>query len=61
MQAQLAEVIRRFVRQDNGPHGPAELALPMRGRMNLMLGFAALFPLGTVSIFTGVLLLTTAL
>lgn len=57
LQAQLAEIIRRLVQ--NG--GPRELSLPMRGRMNLMLGFAVFFPLGTVCIFTGVLLLTSAL
>ncbi|MBN1249818.1 MAG: hypothetical protein JXC32_19305 [Anaerolineae bacterium] len=62
LQAQLAELIRRFVhRRDAARNIPAELSLAMRGRLNLMLGFAVFFPLGTVSIFTGILLLTRGL
>jgi hypothetical protein len=57
LQAQLAEVVRRYL--EHG--GPSVLGLPMRGRLHLMLGFAICFPLGTVSIFTGALLLTSAL
>ncbi len=56
MKAQLAEIIHRFVSQG----GPPVLTLPMRGRMNLMIGFAIFFPLGTVSIFAAALLLTNA-
>jgi len=38
--------------------GPRVLALPLRGRMNMMKRFLAFFPLGTVSLFTGILLIT---
>ena len=38
--------------------GPRVLALPLRGRINMMKRFLAFFPLGTVSLFTGILLIT---
>jgi hypothetical protein len=38
--------------------GPRVLALPLRGRMNMMKRFLIFFPLGTASIFTGILLIT---
>jgi hypothetical protein len=53
LQAQLAKIIRHFVRHG----GPAQLRFPMRSRLNLMIGFAVFFPLGTISIFTAILLL----
>ena len=37
--------------------GPRVLALPLRGRMNMMKRFLAFFPLGTASIFTAILLI----
>jgi hypothetical protein len=51
--ARLAQVVDRFA---TDPQVPAT-RLPLRGRMHLMLGFAVLFPLGTVAIFAGALLL----
>ncbi|MCJ7548270.1 MAG: hypothetical protein MUQ30_01135 [Anaerolineae bacterium] len=38
--------------------GPRVLALPLRGRMNMMKRFLVFFPLGTASIFTSILLIT---
>jgi hypothetical protein len=37
------------------------VALPLRRRMNLMIGFGIFFPLGTMSLFTGILLLINAM
>lgn len=56
-QSQLAEIIRRYLKFD----GPPALSMPMRSRLSLMIGFAVFFPMGTVSLFTGVLLLSGAL
>jgi hypothetical protein len=47
----IAEVVQLFVEDGKTPR----LALPTRGRMQVMLTFAALFPLGTVSFVIGVL------
>ncbi len=47
----VAEVIQLFVEDGRTPR----LTLPTRGRMQVMLAFAALFPLGTVSFIVGVL------
>ena len=38
--------------------GPRVLALPLRGRMNMMKRFLVFFPLGTASVFTAILLIT---
>ena len=38
--------------------GPPVLALPLRGRMNMMKRFLVFFALGTVGLFTGILLIT---
>ncbi len=51
--AHLAQVIDRFARD---PQLPAT-RLPLRGRMSLMLGFAMLFPLGTVALLVGAMLI----
>jgi len=37
--------------------GPRVLALPMRGRMNMMKRFLVFFPLGTASVYAGILLI----
>lgn len=47
----IAEVIQMFVEDGTTPR----LSLPTRGRMQVMLIFAALFPLGTVSFILGVM------
>jgi hypothetical protein len=47
----IAEVIQLFVDDGTTPR----LTLPARGRMQVMLTFAALFPLGTVSFVLGVM------
>ena len=44
-QARVVQIIDRFAKEGRGP----EVALPLIGRMTLMLRFALLFPLGTVS------------
>ena len=53
----IAEVIQVFVEDGETPR----LSLPTRGRMQVMLTFAALFPLGTVSFIVGVMQVLRAL
>lgn len=51
--ARLTPIIDHFARHD----GPPKLVLPLRDRMSTMLGFALLFSLGTVSAFSGLLII----
>ncbi len=51
--ARLIPIVDHYAKHD----GPRTLVLPLRERMHLMLGFALLFPLGTVSVFAGLLLI----
>ncbi len=49
----LARGIHRFATDTHVP----ETSLPLRGRMSVMVGFALLFPLGTISLLVGMLML----
>jgi hypothetical protein len=49
----MAYIIDRFAKDQGIPSA----RLPLLGRMRLMLGFAILFPLGTVAMFVAILLL----
>lgn len=51
--AKLAQVVDRFARKTYIPGAQ----LPLTSRLNLMLRFTLLFPLGTVSVFAGLLTL----
>ena len=52
--AQFAVILQQYLKSG----GPRVLALPLRGRTNMMKRFLLFFPLGTASIFTGILLIT---
>jgi len=52
--AQFVRLLQQYLKAG----GPRVLALPLRGRMNMMKRFLVFFPLGTASIFTGILLIT---
>ena len=49
---QLCGIIDRYAKEG----GPKTLPLPLRDRMSMMVSFALLFPLGTISLFAGALL-----
>jgi len=52
--AQFVGLLQQYLKA-GGPH---VLALPLRGRMNTMKRFLVFFPLGTASLYTGILLIT---
>lgn len=51
--AQLASLIARYAKE-GAP--PKMLTLPLKDRMSTMVTFGVLFPIGTMSVFTGILL-----
>lgn len=55
--AHLVQLIEGYVK--NQRRQPVDL--PLRKRMSLMIGFGVFFPLGTISLFTGVLLVINAM
>ena len=52
--AQFVGLLQQYLKEG----GPRVLALPLRGRMNMMKRFLLFFPLGTASVFTAILLIT---
>jgi len=51
---QFVRLLQQYLRAG----GPRVLALPLRGRMNVMKRFLVFFPLGTASVYVGILLIT---